>query len=65
MFENQRDEELNIHYYKYGTMIEKFPAVFDTRIVDFRKLGSDFDIVSNPYNTAIYQGSECEQSFQR
>ena len=51
----QRDEKLAINHQKHGTMIEKLFAVFDVRLVDFRKLESDFNTFSNLFNTAVDQ----------
>ena len=51
----QHDEGQDINYQKYGTMIEKLSAVFDAHFLDFRQLESDFNIFSNPFNTAVDQ----------
>ena len=53
-----QDEGQDINYQKYGTMIEKLPAVFDARFLDFRQLESDFNIFSNPFNTAVDQSPD-------
>ena len=54
----QDDEGQDINYQKYGTMIEKLSAVFDARFLDFRQLQSDFNIFSNPFNTAVDQSPD-------
>ena len=54
----QHDEEQDINYQKYGTMIEKLSAVFDAHFLDFRQLESDFNIFSNPFNTAVDQSPD-------
>ena len=54
----QQDEGQDINYQKYGTMIEKLSAVFDARFLDFRQLESDFNIFSNPFNTAVDQSPD-------
>ena len=54
----QHDEEQDINYQKYGTMIEKLSAVFNARFLDFRQLESDFNIFSNSFNTAVDQSPD-------
>ena len=54
----QHDEGQDINYQKYGSMIEKLSAVFDARFLDFRQLESDFNIFSNPFNTAVDQSPD-------
>ena len=54
----QHDEGQDINYQKYGTVIEKLSAVFDARFLDFRQLESDFNIFSNPFNTAVDQSPD-------
>ena len=54
----QHDEGQDFNYQKYGTMIEKFSAVFVARFLNFRQLESDFDIFSNPFNTAVNQSPD-------
>ena len=39
-------------------MIEKLSAVFDARFLDFQQLESDFNIFSNPFNTAVDQSPD-------
>ena len=57
-FKIQTDEGRNINYQKYQLMIDKLSVAFDARFLDFRKLESNFNIFSNPFQSAPDQSPD-------
>ena len=51
----QNDEGRNKNYQKYQLMIDKLSIAFDARFWDFRKLESNFNIFSDPFQSASDQ----------
>ena len=48
----QNNEGRNINYQKYQLIIDKFSVAFDACLLDFRKLETNFKILSNPFQSA-------------
>ena len=54
----QNDKGQNMNYQKYQLMIDKLSVTFNTCFLDFRKLESNFNIFSNPFQLAPDQSPD-------